>query len=73
METPIRKAESRDLEAVNALLQQVLTVHHKGRPDLKHHQVLGPRENFRKRENIIIFVHDNQEYTPHDQDSQTRD
>lgn len=34
METPIRKAESRDLEAVNALLQQVLTVHHKGRPDL---------------------------------------
>ncbi len=32
--TNIRKAEPRDLEAVNALLQQVLTVHHVGRPDL---------------------------------------
>ena len=30
----IRKAEPRDLEAVNGLLQQVLTVHHVGRPDL---------------------------------------
>ncbi|MBO6170156.1 MAG: GNAT family N-acetyltransferase [Bacteroidales bacterium] len=30
----IRKAEPRDLEAVNSLLQQVLSVHHKGRPDL---------------------------------------
>ena len=30
----IRKAEPRDLEAVNELLQQVLSVHHKGRPDL---------------------------------------
>ena len=30
----IRKAEPRDLEAVNDLLQQVLSVHHKGRPDL---------------------------------------
>ena len=30
----IRKAEPRDLEAVNRLLRQVLSVHHKGRPDL---------------------------------------
>lgn len=30
----IRRAEPCDLEAVNDLLQQVLAVHHKGRPDL---------------------------------------
>ena len=30
----IRKAEPRDLAAVNKLLGQVLAVHHKGRPDL---------------------------------------
>ena len=30
----IRKAEPRDLEAVNSLLRQVLQVHHDGRPDL---------------------------------------
>ena len=30
----IRKAEPADLEAVNQLLQQVLAVHHNGRPDL---------------------------------------
>lgn len=30
----IRKAGPGDLEAVNDLLQQVLSVHHKGRPDL---------------------------------------
>ena len=30
----IRPAEPRDLEAVNCLLRQVLTVHHQGRPDL---------------------------------------
>ena len=30
----IRKSEPRDLGAVNKLLQQVLTVHHRGRPDL---------------------------------------
>lgn len=30
----IRKAQPRDLEAVNSLLEQVLAVHHKGRPDL---------------------------------------
>ena len=30
----IRKAEIKDLEAVNNLLKQVLAVHHKGRPDL---------------------------------------
>lgn len=30
----IRRAENRDLEAVNALLRQVLAVHHSGRPDL---------------------------------------
>ena len=30
----IRPAESRDLEAVNSLLRQVLAVHHQGRPDL---------------------------------------
>ena len=30
----IRKAEPRDLEAVNRLLGQVLKVHHDGRPDL---------------------------------------
>ena len=30
----IRRAEPRDLEVVNKLLQQVLSVHHEGRPDL---------------------------------------
>lgn len=30
----IRPAEARDLDAVNALLRQVLKVHHDGRPDL---------------------------------------
>ena len=30
----IRKAEPRDLAAVNKMLGQVLAVHHKGRPDL---------------------------------------
>lgn len=30
----IRKAEARDLDAVNVLLRQVLAIHHKGRPDL---------------------------------------
>lgn len=30
----IRPAESRDMEAVNTLLGQVLAVHHAGRPDL---------------------------------------
>ena len=30
----IRKAEPRDLDAVNSLLEQVLKVHHAGRPDL---------------------------------------
>ena len=30
----IRKAEPRDLPAVNRLLEQVLSVHHEGRPDL---------------------------------------
>lgn len=30
----IRKAESSDLDAVNRLLEQVLKVHHTGRPDL---------------------------------------
>lgn len=30
----IRKATSRDLDAVNALLREVLAVHHAGRPDL---------------------------------------
>ncbi len=30
----IRKAEPKDLEAVNCLLRQVLKVHHIGRPDL---------------------------------------
>ena len=34
MENLIRKAEPRDLEAVNALLRQVLKTHHDGRPDL---------------------------------------
>ena len=32
--TTIRRAEPRDLGPVNGLLQQVLTVHHHGRPDL---------------------------------------
>ena len=31
---PIRRAEPRDLEAVNRLMEQVLAVHHAGRPDL---------------------------------------
>jgi len=30
----IRPAEARDMEAVNSLLEQVLSVHHAGRPDL---------------------------------------
>ena len=30
----IRKAETKDLEGIKALLLQVLTVHHKGRPDI---------------------------------------
>ena len=30
----IRLAQTRDLEAVNSLLRQVLKVHHQGRPDL---------------------------------------
>ena len=30
----IRKAEFKDLDAVNSLLRQVLMVHHNGRPDL---------------------------------------
>ncbi len=34
MEDLIRKAEPRDLEAVNSLLRQVLKVHYDGRPDL---------------------------------------
>ena len=33
-EYTIRRAETRDIQAVNTLLQQVLAVHHKGRPDL---------------------------------------
>lgn len=34
MDDLIRKAEPRDLEAVNALLRQILLVHYEGRPDL---------------------------------------
>ena len=34
MQPVIRRAEPSDLEAVNKLLQQVLSVHHDGRPDL---------------------------------------
>jgi len=34
MDFTIRKAEPRDLEAVNDLLRQVLAIHHEGRPDL---------------------------------------
>lgn len=34
MKAIIRKAEPRDLAAVNSLLEQVLAVHHQGRPDL---------------------------------------
>jgi len=34
MQFPIRPACAADLGAVNDLLQQVLTVHHEGRPDL---------------------------------------
>ena len=30
----IRKASSQDLAAVNRLLEQVLRIHHNGRPDL---------------------------------------
>ena len=30
----IRMAEERDLEGIKSLLLQVLTVHHKGRPDI---------------------------------------
>lgn len=30
----IRRAENRDLDAINKLLRQVLMVHHKGRPDI---------------------------------------
>ncbi len=31
---PIRRANRQDLEGINRLLRQVLTVHHNGRPDL---------------------------------------
>lgn len=34
MDLTIRKAEPRDLDAVNDLLRQVLAIHHVGRPDL---------------------------------------
>lgn len=34
MSDSIRKATARDLDAVNALLREVLAVHHAGRPDL---------------------------------------
>ena len=30
----IRRAQERDMEGINRLLFQVLTVHHNGRPDL---------------------------------------
>ena len=30
----IRRAEEKDMEGINKLLQQVCLVHHKGRPDL---------------------------------------
>lgn len=30
----IRRAENKDIDGINRLLQQVLMVHHKGRPDL---------------------------------------
>lgn len=30
----IRRAEAKDLESINKLLQQVLLVHHEGRPDI---------------------------------------
>ena len=30
----IRRAQTRDMEGINRLLCQVLTVHHNGRPDL---------------------------------------
>ena len=30
----IRRAEEKDLEGINRLLRQILTVHHNGRPDL---------------------------------------
>ena len=49
----IRRAEERDIEELNRLLYQVLTVHHKGRPDLF-------RENAKKYtdEELIKIIHD---------------
>ena len=49
----IRKAEPRDLDAVNRLLQQVLAIHHAGRPDL--FQASGKK--YTDAELLGIFAH----------------
>lgn len=47
----IRKAQKRDLEAVNSLLRQVLGVHHRGRPDLFR----AEGKKYSDRELLAIF------------------
>jgi ribosomal protein S18 acetylase RimI-like enzyme len=50
----IRKAKEKDLPAVNSLLEQVLAVHHSGRPDL-----LRPEgKKYSNRELLDIFAND---------------
>jgi ribosomal protein S18 acetylase RimI-like enzyme len=52
MKAIIRKAEPRDLAAVNHLLEQVLAVHHKGRPDL--FRAIGKK--YTNVELLVIFA-----------------
>ena len=49
----IRPAVPQDLAAVNSLLQQVLSVHHEGRPDLFH--AIGKK--YTDEELLAIFAH----------------
>lgn len=49
----IRRAEERDIDGLQALLRQVLEVHHKGRPDL----FKGDCQKYTEQE-LIALVHD---------------
>ena len=51
--TTIRKAEPRDLNAVNRLLRQVLKIHHDGRPDLFNET----GKKYTDAELLAIFAH----------------
>ena len=55
MKAIIRKAEPKDLAAVNHLLEQVLAVHHEGRPDL-----FRPNgKKYTNEELLVIFANPN--------------